>query len=66
MFTTISFVLVGVASWLADRHNEKERKAYAGEEHGLLLLHVRQDLKLVAFLLAGILEMLGIVVDVHH
>jgi hypothetical protein len=66
MFTFISFVLVAGASWLADRQNDKERRSYAGEEHGLLLLHIRQDLKLIALTLASIVIMLGIVADLHH
>jgi hypothetical protein len=32
----------------------------------LLLLHVREDLKLVAFLLGGIMILLGIIADQVH
>jgi hypothetical protein len=32
----------------------------------LLLLHVREDLKLVAFLLCGIMILLGIIADQVH
>lgn len=47
--------------------NAKERKKYEdvpGDLHKwMLLLHVRQDVKLIAFLLAGILVMLGAIAD---
>jgi hypothetical protein len=66
MFTTISFVLMAVAAWLANRGSEKDRKLYDVPPEGALVLHIRQDLKLIAFLLAGILVMLGILADIRH
>ena len=46
------------------RRNTNCETARTNSSAPLLLLHVRQDLKLVVFLLAGILVMLGVVADV--
>jgi hypothetical protein len=67
MFTVIAFVLLILLAWLVQRKNEKDRSTYDGTpsdlREWLLLLHLRQDMKLVAFLLGGILIMLGVVAD---
>ena len=67
MFTTISFVMLALIAWIAQSGNNKDRRLYdLGADHNIheVTLHIRQDLKLVAFLLAGILVMLGILGDI--
>ena len=67
MFTIGAFVLICLIAWFAARANEQERPKYdqalRDENISLLVLHVRQDLKLVAFVLGGILLMLGVIAD---
>ena len=56
--------------WLADKANKKDRPIYDGaldnDRIWLLVLHIRQDLKLVAFLLGGVMVLLGIIADRIH
>jgi hypothetical protein len=59
---------VALLVWLAKRTNEKERRDYAQNapddlSRWLLMLHIRQDLKVIAYLLAGIMVLLGILAD---
>ncbi len=66
MFTVGAIALVTMFAWHVGRLNEKDRAQYdTGPDlkEWLLLLHVRQDVKLIAFLLAGILVMLGVIAD---
>jgi len=67
MFTTIAFVMACLIAWYVGRANEKDRRIYDQTaphlRDWLLLLHIRQDLKLIAFLLGGIIVMLGVVAD---
>jgi hypothetical protein len=71
MFTLIAIGLMGVLAWVAHRTNDKDRQLYEVDARfsddspylRTLLLHIRQDLKLVAFLLAGIMILLGILAD---
>ena len=67
MFTVGAFVLVILLAWYAGRKNEQDRLSYdrAPPEDRMweLVLHIRQDLKLVAFLLGAVVVMLGIVAD---
>jgi hypothetical protein len=65
MFTTGAFVLTTLLAWLAYRKNEQDRSMYyqAGEQVSPLLVDIRQDVRLVAFLLGGIIVMLGVVAD---
>jgi heme A synthase len=70
MFTGIAVVILAIAAWWTDRANNKDRAnqydGHAGEDgNWLLLLHIRQDLKLIAMLLGGVLLMLGISADRH-
>ncbi len=68
MFSFIAvclFVLIAVA---VERFNNKDRPEYDSSQTNdigqwVLLLHIRQDLKLVAFLLGGVILMLGIIAD---
>ena len=67
MFTAGAFVLFALIAWYANRKNEQYRSMYdhaIHEDRELpLLLHMRQDLKLAAFLMCGILVMLGVIAD---
>lgn len=64
MFTTGAVALTVLIAWFAQRKNEQDRSIYdQTDDLRPLLLHVRQDLKLVAFLLGGAVVMLGVVAD---
>ncbi len=64
MFTIAAVILITAAAWLANRDNSKERGGYEhSQDNWVLLLHLRQDMKLVAFLLGAAIIMLGIVAD---
>jgi hypothetical protein len=66
VLTTISFVMLALIAWIAHNGNKTDRRFYdVGSDHNIreVTVHIRQDLKLVAFLLAGILVMLGILGD---
>lgn len=67
MFTVAAIALVILLAWLVGRRNEKDRPGYDSApsdlREWLLLLHIRQDLKLIAFLLGGILIALGVIAD---
>jgi hypothetical protein len=66
-FTTIAFFGSALIAWSANRANDKERVKYDRlDDEKLkneLLLHIRQDIKLLAFLLMGVIVMLGVVAD---
>ena len=67
MLTTISFVMLALIAWIAQSGNKRDGRFYdLGSDDNIreVTLHIRQDLKLVAFLLAGILVMLGILGDI--
>jgi hypothetical protein len=68
MFTLGAIVFATLIGWYANRANNSDRKEYNSATPDdrtlvLLTLHVREDVKLIAFLLAGILVMLGVVAD---
>jgi hypothetical protein len=72
MFTAIAFFGVAAVAFLVDRHNTEDRKQlYCIDDgkqideqlRGILLLHIRQDLKLIAFALFAIVVMLGVIAD---
>ncbi|MGD9542257.1 hypothetical protein [Methylocystis sp.] len=67
MFTLGAIILTVSLAWYAGRQNENDRSQYDGApldlHEWLLLLHARQDLKLISFLLGGILVMLGVIAD---
>ena len=67
MFTVGALVLATAIAWLANRYNEQDRSTYdrslPDDRIWILVLHARQDLKLIAFLLFGVIVMLGIVAD---
>jgi hypothetical protein len=70
MFTAIAFFSIAIIGWYVGRANDKERHhlnaIVSDDEARNCVLHTRQDLKLVCFLLGGILIMLGIVADRLH
>ena len=68
MFTAIAMGLAGIIAWAASRGNNTDRSEYERTRPDLwsITLHIRQDLKLVAFLLLGVIIMLGIVADRIH
>jgi hypothetical protein len=67
MFTIGSILLIAGITWFAGRANDKDRPTYDGAgDDRLLLLHIRQDMKLVAFFLAGVIAMLGVIADRVH
>jgi hypothetical protein len=69
MFTFAAFVLIAGIAWYVARKNEKERKNISlltDDEVRSAVLHARQDIRLVAFLLAGVLVMLALIADRMH
>jgi hypothetical protein len=68
MFTAIACFAVALIGWWANRANDKDRPTYdrlADNDEAIrhLLLHTRQDIKLIAFVLFAILVMLGVIAD---
>jgi hypothetical protein len=67
MFTAGAMGLTILIFWLADRKNEEDRPTYdraiPEDRVWLIALHTRQDLKIIAFLLAGVVVMLGVIAD---
>lgn len=76
MYTLIALILSGVFMWRvsrqASRANDADRRIYddlrhSDESRWLMILHIRQDLALIAFLLGtiltAILVMMGIIAD---
>jgi hypothetical protein len=66
MFTTLSFVLIFAIAWWSDRKNDEDRKVrgiFDDDEVRQAIVHARQDLKLVALTLAGVMVMLGVIAD---
>jgi hypothetical protein len=69
MFALGAETLTGLIMWYADRCHVRDRQSVtilSDDEVRTAILHARQDLKLVAFLLAGILIMLGVIADRIH
>ena len=67
MVSIAAGVLLGATTWLASYVSSQEKDDY-GASHGSddvkLYRHLRQDLRLIVFLLGAIVMMLGIVADV--
>ncbi len=61
MFTTIAFFGIAFLAWLSHRSQDGDPK-----DPDMLVRQTRQDLRLVAYLLAGVIIMLGIVADRIH
>jgi hypothetical protein len=69
MFTVIAFfAIAGIAAW-SDRQATKEKERPFRFEEDLVqqsIVHAREDLRLIAFVLAALLIMLGIIADKMH
>jgi hypothetical protein len=66
MFTVGAFIAITLIAWYVGRANVKDRAVVAllsDDEVRTAILHARQDVKLVAFMLAAILVMLGVIAD---
>lgn len=66
IFTGIAIALIVGAGWWADRTHAQDRKNIAildDDEVRSAILHARQDIKLVVFMLAAVVLMLGIIAD---
>jgi heme A synthase len=58
MFTTIDFIGAAALAWLSSRGDFNDPR-----DPDTLALHTRQDLRLISYLLMGVIIMLGIVAD---
>jgi hypothetical protein len=66
MFTILAFIAVVGLAWVAQRTLDKERigiATFSDEELRQSIFHARQDLRLIAYGIAAILVMLGIIAD---
>lgn len=65
MFTGIAFLLATGLAVFASWGNKSDRRDYdrAGPDLWPVTLHMRQDLKLISFLLFGVIVMLGVIAD---
>lgn len=66
MFTTIAVIAAGVLAWWSGVGSVNERDRVSHFEDSIVrqsIVFVREDIKLIAFLLVGILVMLGIIAD---
>jgi len=62
--TIAALILLAIAITAAQRGNEADRRDYDRQtDNRPLLLHIRQDLKLIAFLLAAIAILIGLSAD---
>jgi hypothetical protein len=67
MFTFAALLLLWYASRQSDKANSQDVKGFSDlydKQETQALLHIRQDLRLVYFVLWGILLMLGFIGDV--
>ena len=66
LHTIGSVLAIAVVGLICDRANQRERKFIeflSEEEKNAAILHTRQDVKLVCYLLAVVIIMLGIIAD---
>lgn len=62
--TIAAIILIAIAILGAQRGNNADRRDYDRQaDNRLLLLHIRQDLKLIAFLLVAIAILIGLSAD---
>jgi hypothetical protein len=69
MFTAGAILFGVVLGFISYQINKGDRSTYGravDTPDGLLALHVRQELRLVAFLLAAVIVMLGVIADRIH
>jgi len=69
MITTFAFIGMAVLAIITSKINDRERRDYDGrgvdDVKYLLLLHIRQDLKLISFLLFAVIILLAVIADVY-
>ena len=61
MFTFIGIGIIGIVAFLSNRAQNKDAGSSDDD-----LRHMRQDIRVVVWLLAGVVFMLGIVADRMH
>lgn len=67
MFTLIAFAVGAGVTLYAGRMNEQDRRDYdRTDDLRPLVLHIRQDLKLISFLMLALIVMLGVIADRIH
>lgn len=67
MFTGGAIVLLALIGWSVTRANQKDPPSRQDDrEVRDLIRYTRQDIRLTAYLLAGILVMLGVIADRVH
>ena len=68
MYALVGLIVGAILTWLAERANSKDRPEYdrTKPDAYALILHLRQDLRLISFLLFGIIVLLGIIADRVH
>ncbi|WP_421697403.1 hypothetical protein [Ancylobacter sp.] len=67
MWTLAAVFIASLIAYLAGRANERDRPIYDGSDvlnrDAMIKLHIRQDLRLISFLLFGVIVMLGVAAD---
>jgi len=66
MYTLGSFFALALVGWLCNRSNNSDRGLVSDiqdNEIKALILHARQDVKILVFLLGLVIIMLGIIAD---
>jgi hypothetical protein len=69
MFTFLAFLTIAGQAWVSQRSSDKENASpatFSDEEIRQSICFARQDLRLVAYGMAAILVMLGIIADKIH
>jgi hypothetical protein len=69
MYTVIAFAAVGTLAFWSDRSSTKEQKRPFNFDDALVrqsVVFARQDSRLIVYLLAAILLMLGVIADRLH
>lgn len=66
MFTFGAIALTTFLAWYSGKANEDDRKFDSSDNDRFrreMLLHIRQDLKTIIFLIGGVMIMLGLIAD---
>ena len=70
MFTVGAFVAIAIVVWYARRQEASERKSQPGHVDDDFarerVLFIREDIRLIAYILMAILVMLGVIADRLH
>jgi hypothetical protein len=66
-FTILAFIFLIASEWGSKNRNAKDRKVppqvFEEAQIGQAVVHTRQDIRLISFLLGSILMLLGIIAD---